>query len=187
MYTPSIHKKISYHRRKIEENQYESRIAAITGAIAEAYYGIPVEIKEKSLDYLDEELRAIYDEWEAFVGEDNELFKVLTKYICRISDCLSINGVIEKGMDIFPFREFEQEWANSGFPCSQYGDVLAKMGVELSFEQITEKGVDNLNAEQVLALITAAFRNDHFSNGIILEYINSGAMLKWLKRLKDLD
>ena len=56
--------------------------AAITGAIAEAYYSIPVEIKEKALDYLDEELRAIYDEWEAFVGVDNEIFKVLTKYIC---------------------------------------------------------------------------------------------------------
>jgi 5-methylcytosine-specific restriction enzyme subunit McrC len=41
-------------------------IAAITGAIAEAYYGVPDEIKEEALTYLDEELRAIYDEWEAF-------------------------------------------------------------------------------------------------------------------------
>jgi ADP-ribosylglycohydrolase len=43
-------------------------IGAITGAIAEAYYGVPSEIKEKALGYLDEELRAIYDAWEKFAA-----------------------------------------------------------------------------------------------------------------------
>lgn len=56
-------------------------IAAITGAIAEAYYGVPVEIKEKSLVYLDEELREIYDEWAVFASTSDEQFKVLTKHI----------------------------------------------------------------------------------------------------------
>lgn len=41
-------------------------IAAITGAIAEAYYGVPCDIKEKALSYLDEDLRSIYDEWVDF-------------------------------------------------------------------------------------------------------------------------
>jgi ADP-ribosylglycohydrolase len=38
-------------------------LAAITGSIAEAYYGVPEDIKEKALTYLDTELRSIYDEW----------------------------------------------------------------------------------------------------------------------------
>lgn len=38
-------------------------IAAITGSIAEAYYGVPEDIKEKVLTYLDADLRLIYDEW----------------------------------------------------------------------------------------------------------------------------
>jgi len=38
-------------------------IGAITGAIAEAYYGVPEKIKEKALSYLDDELFAIYKEW----------------------------------------------------------------------------------------------------------------------------
>lgn len=38
-------------------------LAAITGAIAEAYYGVPEILREKALTYLDPELRAIYDEW----------------------------------------------------------------------------------------------------------------------------
>jgi type I restriction enzyme M protein len=41
-------------------------IAAITGAIAEAHYGVPEDIKENALTYLNEELRTIYDEWTAF-------------------------------------------------------------------------------------------------------------------------
>ena len=38
-------------------------LAAITGSIAEAYYGVPKEIIDKALTYLDDELRSIYDEW----------------------------------------------------------------------------------------------------------------------------
>jgi type I restriction enzyme M protein len=51
---------------------YSDTIGAITGAIAEAYYGAPEDVKMKALSYLDAELRAIYDEWEVFVAEDEE-------------------------------------------------------------------------------------------------------------------
>lgn len=43
-------------------------LAAITGSIGEAYYGIPQGIKEKALTYLDKDLRAIYNEWIEFTG-----------------------------------------------------------------------------------------------------------------------
>ncbi|MBP1572559.1 MAG: ADP-ribosylglycohydrolase family protein [Oscillospiraceae bacterium] len=36
-------------------------LAAITGGIAEAYYGIPYSIREKALSYLDEPLREIVE------------------------------------------------------------------------------------------------------------------------------
>ena len=39
-------------------------IAAITGGIAEAYYGVPVEIRENALKYLDENLKSILLEFE---------------------------------------------------------------------------------------------------------------------------
>jgi ADP-ribosylglycohydrolase len=44
-------------------------IGAITGAIAEAYYGVPEDIKGEALTYLDAELREIYYEWEVFTQE----------------------------------------------------------------------------------------------------------------------
>lgn len=43
-------------------------IAAITGAIAEAYYGVPGDIRDKALSYLDADLLAIYEEWNDFIG-----------------------------------------------------------------------------------------------------------------------
>lgn len=38
-------------------------LAAITGSIAEAYYGVPDDMKEKALTYLGADLRLIYEEW----------------------------------------------------------------------------------------------------------------------------
>jgi ADP-ribosylglycohydrolase len=43
-------------------------LAAITGDIAQAAYGIPEWIKEKALTYLDEPLREVYNQWCAFVS-----------------------------------------------------------------------------------------------------------------------
>lgn len=42
-------------------------IATITGGIAGDFYGIPDYIREKALEYLDDDLREIYDEWEEFI------------------------------------------------------------------------------------------------------------------------
>lgn len=39
-------------------------LAAITGAVAEAYYGIPEEMKETALSYLDERLFSIVERFE---------------------------------------------------------------------------------------------------------------------------
>jgi ADP-ribosylglycohydrolase len=44
-------------------------LAAITGSIAEAAYGIPETIAEKALGYLDAPLRAVYDRWCEFCAK----------------------------------------------------------------------------------------------------------------------
>lgn len=40
-------------------------IGAMTGAIAEAYYGVPAELKKKAITYLDHRIIEIFDEFEA--------------------------------------------------------------------------------------------------------------------------
>lgn len=44
-------------------------LAAITGGIADAYYGVPTDMEEKALTYLDPLLRSIYDEWQSFIKD----------------------------------------------------------------------------------------------------------------------
>lgn len=39
-------------------------MAAITGSIAEAAYGVPEELKDKAWEYLDEPLREVLRCWE---------------------------------------------------------------------------------------------------------------------------
>ncbi len=44
-------------------------LAAITGGIAEAAYGIPDRIKEKAYSYLDEPLKDVLERWERFISK----------------------------------------------------------------------------------------------------------------------
>jgi len=46
-------------------------VAAITGSIAGAFYGVPEDIKNRALTYLDDELRGVYEEWTAVAGSGN--------------------------------------------------------------------------------------------------------------------
>lgn len=45
-------------------------IAAITGSIAEAAYGIPEDIKEKAYAYLDEPLKDVLRRWKKYMRGD---------------------------------------------------------------------------------------------------------------------
>ena len=51
-------------RNAISIGGVSDTLAAITGAVAEAYYGIPKEMKETALSYLDERLLSIVERFE---------------------------------------------------------------------------------------------------------------------------
>ena len=48
-------------------------LAAITGGIAEAAYGVPEDIAEKALGYLDAPLLAVYERWVEFLNKRRRL------------------------------------------------------------------------------------------------------------------
>ena len=50
-------------------------LAAITGSIAEAAYGIPQDIADKALSYLDAPLREVYERWCAFCSNYTQATK----------------------------------------------------------------------------------------------------------------
>ena len=46
-------------------------LSAITGSIAEAAYGIPEDIKEKAINYLDKKIKELYNKWADFINLKN--------------------------------------------------------------------------------------------------------------------
>ena len=46
-------------------------LGAITGSIAEAAYGIPEDIKEKAISYLDNQIKEVYNSWINFLDSKN--------------------------------------------------------------------------------------------------------------------
>lgn len=184
-------------------------LAAITGSIAEAYYGVPEELKEKALSYLDDELRSIYDEWCEFIGSDGTMgrFKVLTKYIGKFSETKSFGEwIVDRENDgtpehpiQFPFVNFDEvvrsflaefyqfSESHPEYQLADYSLILINNGIEWNSESMRNADVDALNEQCILALIMGAIRAERFSNGALLGFLEDGYILKWLKRLKSID
>jgi len=184
-------------------------LAAITGSIAEAYYGVPEAIRDKALEYLDEELLKIYEEWCQFIGNKGIMsrFKVLTKYIDKIYNIESFgewyidrenNGSHEHPIHM-PYvnytslvNEFAAEFyqLSDTFPeyrLGEYRVILERSGIEWSLAGMSNADVENLNEQVILSLIMGAIRAERFCDGALLAFFENGSMLRWLKRLKEID
>ncbi len=174
-------------------------IGAIAGAIAEAYYGVPDDIRDRALTYLDDQLRAIYGEWEEFVGKDSFRFKVLTKYIDEFAADSPYGTWLRGGENEWSFVgydrlviKFEDEFdqfaeSHPEYQLTSYGEILDRNGLKWDNAQMRKATTDNLDAQCVLALIMGAIRAERFCNGALLEFFNDGYILKWLKRLREID
>ncbi|MGB4587815.1 MAG: ADP-ribosylglycohydrolase family protein [Clostridiaceae bacterium] len=178
-------------------------IAAITGSIAEAYYGVPDFMRAKALTYLDNDLRKIYEEWEEFIGKDPSRFTVLTKYIGKITSIFSSMDGSEDENEAPPFHlnlgplinfihEFEEEVyqfkeSHPEYKLTSYGETLEKSSLKGNHKEMSSTEVDYLDAECVLALIMSAVRAEFNHSGTLLQFFLNGSILKWLKRLKDID
>lgn len=182
-------------------------IAAITGAIAEAYYGIPNAIREKALGYLSEELRVIYDEWEQFAPDSRERFRVLTKYIARLDtanspgDCVADaeNAGIQECSARFSstdhgelmaafvkdFSQFSE--AHPEYELIRYKEILEKNGSGWSSDEMRSAEFHRFDEQGILALIMGAIRAERFSEGTLRGFLRDGILVGWLKRLRDID
>lgn len=184
-------------------------LAAITGGIAEAYYGVTEEYKEKALSYLDDRLLVIYNDWCKFAKNDNATgkFKVLTKYIGKISEMESFgewffdqenDGTPEQPIQI-PFvnlnelvNEFVEEFYQFSenhleYQLTSYGSILEKIGIKWDDREMKSADIDSLDDQSTLSLIMEAIRAERFCDGALLSYFKDGFILKWLKRLKYID
>ncbi|WP_243110450.1 DUF6508 domain-containing protein [Ruminococcus sp. AM42-11] len=73
------------------------------------------------------------------------------------------------------------------YDMKNYGEILEKVGIEWGINSMESAIVDDLDARTVLALLIGAIRADRFCEGALLGFMKSGAIQRWLVRLKELD
>ena len=84
--------------------------------------------------------------------------------------------------DVYTFEE-----SNKDMELTRYEDILKDNGLEWDSESMKNADISSLNAQCVLALIMGAVRAERFSDGALLDFFESGSVLKWLERLKTID
>ena len=81
--------------------------------------------------------------------------------------------------------QFEEE--HSEFELNKYIFILLKSGIKWSEEEMASVDVCALDGQTILALIMGAIRAERFCDGALNGFLKSGCILKWLKRLEELN
>ena len=69
----------------------------------------------------------------------------------------------------------------------KYSVHMEKYGIKWDYDSMANAEVSKVDALCVLGLLVGAFRAERFCDGALLNFCNEGHMLKWLKRLEELD
>lgn len=70
---------------------------------------------------------------------------------------------------------------------SKYAEILQANGIEWGYDSMMKADASGLDAQCILFLLIASLRAERFCDGALLEFIESGAVTRWLKRLQELD
>lgn len=84
--------------------------------------------------------------------------------------------------DIYKFAKESNE-----IVLSKYAEILQANGIEWNYDSMIKADVSVLDAQCILALLIASLMAERFCDGALLEFIKNGAVIRWLKRLQELD
>lgn len=84
--------------------------------------------------------------------------------------------------DIYKFAKESDE-----IVPSKYADILNANGIKWGYDSMMKADASELDAQCILALLIASLRAERFCDGAVLEFIKNGAVIRWLKRLQELD
>lgn len=84
--------------------------------------------------------------------------------------------------DIYKFAKESDE-----IVPSKYADILNANGIKWGYDSMMKADASGLDAQCILALLIASLRAERFCDGALLEFIKNGAVIRWLKRLQELD
>ena len=88
--------------------------------------------------------------------------------------------------------DFEEEVYNFGenhpeYELGHYQDILRVNGISAGIESIQNADVSRMDGKSIMALLVCAVRAEQYIQGALLDLFESGAIKKWLSRLKEID
>lgn len=96
-----------------------------------------------------------------------------------VSYSIAVNNLAD---DIYKFAKESYE-----IVPGKYADILNANGIEWGYDSMMQADASGLDAQCILALLIASLRAERFCDGALLEFIESGSVTRWLKRLQELD
>lgn len=134
------------------------------------------------------------------------MFELLTEYIPRMQKSNCGEWVFDREHDGTPEHPVQISWvqyekavdelenelmsfvnAHEELRLTQYADILEKHGIKWENESMSSADVSELDAVTALALLVGAFRAERFCDGALLRFCDNGCIVRWLRRLKELD
>ena len=127
------------------------------------------------------------------------MYESLTKYLDVFKECDFGRWVIDENEVHFPYVNYDEAVRNflgdvmafvdghEEMDLKRYFLILEDLGIEMSTEAMGEVDPESLDGQAVMALIVASMRGDRFCEGFLLRVLNEGCVVKWLRRLKEID
>lgn len=73
------------------------------------------------------------------------------------------------------------------FELMNYRDILIKNGLDWKSTTMSEADVSSADGQLVMALLMGVTRAERFCEGALLGFCEDGSILRWLRRLKEID
>lgn len=77
--------------------------------------------------------------------------------------------------------------AHDEMQLTRYGEILEENGISWSLEPMTEADVSHFDGRTVMAFLVGAVRAERFCDGALLSFFKNGCILRWLRRLEEID
>ncbi len=127
------------------------------------------------------------------------MYESLTKYLDVFKEESYGEWVIDENKVHFPYVNYTDEVGNflgdvmafvdahEEMDLKRYSSILEDLGIEMSTEAMAEADAESLDGQAVMALIVASMRGERFCEGFLLHLLDEGCVVKWLKRLDEID
>lgn len=73
------------------------------------------------------------------------------------------------------------------YELNKYRDILVEHGLDWKTSGMKAADVSSADGQLIMALLMSATRMDRFCEGALLGFCKDGYVLRWLKRLKEID